>query len=139
MSQNHNPVRRSVLAKATQIAYDLLGALVLAWLLARELHDAKRPHAIRWTTKLAGKTIFDVLVEPDTLVIMPVWLDTGIPNVKTQWVVYTRVRDMRKYLEQPMDKYGWVWYYDGGRKHGDDSPLLDRSQTNVSTWKQAER
>jgi len=103
------------LKRAAPLLFDLLGLCLIAWAWSNYHHAKRAPAQTLWRTVIGGREIFRATVEPDTLVIMAAWEPTN-SLWKTQTVVYTTVKNMQKYIEQPIDNYGWVWYYTDGRK-----------------------
>jgi len=75
---------------------------------------APAPHPMRYTSSLGGIVIFDGYVTPDTWCQVAAWEGTVL--YKTQQVVYCQFKNLKKYSEKPLDTWGWVWYYDGGRR-----------------------
>jgi len=69
-------------------------------------------------TRIAGQIIFEGDVTPDTWCEVTAW--EGGTLYKTQQVVWAQYKNLEKYRENSLDMWGWVWYYDGGRKPTND-------------------
>lgn len=110
MKNQSSLVRRFSRNNLIRLTFDICGIAAILWVYAvHKKADASREFVMR--SKLGGRVIFEARVEPDTLVIMPCW--EGSTLYKTQTVVYTTVKNMKKYIEKPLDNKGWVWYYIG--------------------------
>lgn len=69
---------------------------------------------IKISSSLGGRVIFQATVTPDTWCEVVAW--EGSVLYKTQQVVYCQFKNLEKYREKSLDTWGWLWYYDVGRK-----------------------
>jgi len=87
-------------------------------------------------SRIAGKIIFEAKITEDSWFQIPMW--QGETLYKTQGWVFVQYKNLQNYQQKPLDMWGWVWYYDDGRKL--TNVLRAPTETrNVSTWKQTER
>jgi len=83
-------------------------------------------------SSIGGKVIFQAQVLPTDWWEVPAWeKDPNNPLGMTQQVVYCQTKDLHKYSQKSLDMWGWLWYYDSGRKSGSVFPTP--TVTNVST------
>lgn len=85
-----------------------------------------KPHptrSVKMRQSIAGREIWSGTVHPDDWIELVAWEGTTL--YKTQQVVYTQWKNREKYLERSLDNWGWVWYYDGGRKLTERQVALD--------------
>lgn len=85
-----------------------------------------RDHFMRLTSRLGTTVIFDQMVTYDTLVQCVSW--EGEFLWRTQYVCYTRVGEMHKYNQKPLDKWGWVWHYNGAEQTGNQVSLQKKEK-----------
>jgi len=68
--------------------------------------------------RIGSYVIWDGYVTPETWCEVSSW--EGSTLYKTQQVVFCQFKKLEKYIEKPLDNWGWVWYYDVGRKLTND-------------------